>query len=104
MSERRPDLTSAPPMSLADATVLAWRHEIALGLGYDDNQALELAGSRADLHDLEQLLTLGYPSEQASLLARARIDVTNVRKLIAAGCALDTAARVAWPLPEVTAR
>lgn len=81
--------------------VVAWRHDLAVNLGYDQQAAAELADSRADIHDLELLLQLGYQPDRAKQLAIERIDVDNLRKLIAAGCSLDIAARVAWPLPTV---
>jgi len=54
-------------------TVEAWRQETALRLGYTPKQALLLARSTTDLHDVERLLK--------------------------AGCRKDLAARIAWSAP-----
>ena len=52
-----------------DLTVLRWRTERLLALGYTRRDAASLASSRVDVHDLE--------------------------RLIARGCLLDTAVRIA---------
>lgn len=93
------DDTVAAPRSSEQAKVYAWRFEVLVALGYDPDDALDIADGLGDLHDIEALLNIGYTHEQAASMAGKRIDVTDVRKLLAAGCSREIAARVAWPLP-----
>lgn len=52
--------------SLAEPLVFAWRLEVALGLGFDEGAAVDLAESRADLHDVRRrLLDRGCSHELA---------------------------------------
>jgi hypothetical protein len=52
-----------------DLTVLRWRTERLLGLGYELPRATLLAVSRVDIHDLERLITNGCPPDTAARIA-----------------------------------
>jgi hypothetical protein len=52
-----------------DLTVLRWRMDRLLGLGYELSRATFLAVSRVDIHELERLITNGCPPETAARIA-----------------------------------
>jgi hypothetical protein len=52
-----------------DLTVLRWRTERLLGLGYELPRATFLAVSRVDIHELERLITNGCPPDTAARIA-----------------------------------
>ena len=60
-----------------------------------DETTAATVGSDVFAWRLERLLKLGYDQEQAAELADSRVDIHDIEKLIAAGCRPDIAARVA---------
>ena len=52
-----------------DLTVLGWRTERLLALGYDLRQAARLAISQIDVHELERLIGSGCPPATAVRIA-----------------------------------
>jgi hypothetical protein len=52
-----------------DLTVLRWRTERLLGLGYELSRATFLAVTRVDIHELERLITNGCPPDTAVRIA-----------------------------------
>lgn len=55
--------------AVAEPVVFAWRLEVALRLGFDEDAAAELADSRVDLHDLDRrLLRRGCAHDVALLI------------------------------------
>jgi hypothetical protein len=52
-----------------DLTVLRWRRERLLALGYELSRATLLAVSRVDIHELERLIGKGCPPETAVRIA-----------------------------------
>jgi hypothetical protein len=52
-----------------DLTVLRWRTERLLALGYELREAAFLAISQIDLHELEQLIGRGCPPATAVRIA-----------------------------------
>lgn len=55
--------------AIAEPVVFAWRLEVALRLGFEEAAAVDLAESRADLHDVRRrLLDRGCSHELALLI------------------------------------
>jgi hypothetical protein len=52
-----------------DLTVLRWRTERLLALGYEFPRAAFLAISRVDIHELERLIMKGCPPDTAVRIA-----------------------------------
>jgi hypothetical protein len=52
-----------------DLTVLCWRTERLLALGYELRQAALLAISQVDFHELERLIGSGCPPATAARIA-----------------------------------
>ena len=52
-----------------DLTVLRWRTERLIALGYELREAAFLAISRVDLHELERLIEKGCPPATAVRIA-----------------------------------
>ena len=52
-----------------DLTVLRWRTERLVALGYDLREATFLAISQIDVHELERLIGRGCPPETAVRIA-----------------------------------
>jgi hypothetical protein len=52
-----------------DLQVLRWRTERLLALGYERREAVSLAASQVDIHELERLIGKGCPPETAVRIA-----------------------------------
>ena len=52
-----------------DLTLVAWRTERLLALGYELREAAFLAISRVDIHELERLIAKGCPPATAVRIA-----------------------------------
>ena len=52
-----------------DVTVLCWRTERLIALGYELREAAYLAISDVDVHELERLIEKGCPTETAVRIA-----------------------------------
>lgn len=48
-----------------DLSVVHWRTERLLALGYGWREAVRLAGTAIDIHELERLIGMGCPLETA---------------------------------------
>lgn len=52
-----------------ELTVMRWRTERLLALGYEFRRAASLATSEVDIHELERLIRRGCPRETAVRIA-----------------------------------
>jgi hypothetical protein len=52
-----------------DLTVLRWRTERLIDLGYARGEAARLATTSVDTHELERLIRMGCPPDTAVLIA-----------------------------------
>lgn len=52
-----------------DLRVLYWRTERLIALGYPKREAISLAASPIDIHELEHLIRRGCPPEMAPRIA-----------------------------------
>ena len=60
------DLDEWPVTHDVDGRVTAWRTERFLALGYTIDDAIELAESRIDLHEISRLIARGCPLATAA--------------------------------------